>query len=191
MGLNRKPRPLHPSMQPRGACPTPVSSSAVPMEASQLPAGAPARMRAANALTPIPKKQLLSIWGTDITPTRHRGDATGHPKGKATPKTPLPPPTVAVQGPLPISPLLRPHGTAPRQATAPLIHNPGKALAAPTPQGSKMLPALLPSTLPCYYRVINSAPALQHSAAPALADACTSIIVGLLRSVGLTLQNYY
>lgn len=108
--------------------------------------------------------------------------------------TPLgipPPARVPVQGPLPIFPLLCPHGTALRRATAPLIHNPGKALAAPTPQGPKTLPALLPSTLLCYCRVPNSVPTLQHSPAPALADAYASIIVGLLRSVGLTLQNYY
>lgn len=55
------------------------------------PHGAPARIRAAN----IPKKQLLSIWGAQITPTHHRGDATGHP----------PPTRVPVQGPLPIFPL--------------------------------------------------------------------------------------
>lgn len=39
MGSHHKPHPLHPSMQPRGACAIPISSSAVHMEASQPPWG--------------------------------------------------------------------------------------------------------------------------------------------------------
>ena len=46
---------------------------------------------------------------------------------------------------------------------------------------------------PCYGKVAHGAarPLCSGSDAPALADAPGSIIVGLLRSVGLTLPNYY